>query len=96
MLCNVLQEASQPASQRYSSWPAVFNSIVIILCWHLHNVVVQCCCAGVHGRVSELVRVTNRKYNLAMAVVMQRDLDSVVVENRKAGFACIDYLKASK
>jgi structural maintenance of chromosome 1 len=52
--------------------------------------------AGVYGRVSELVRVTNRKYNLAMAVVMQRDLDSVVVEDRKAGFACIDYLKASK
>uniref|UniRef100_A0A383VHM8 Structural maintenance of chromosomes protein n=1 Tax=Tetradesmus obliquus TaxID=3088 RepID=A0A383VHM8_TETOB len=51
---------------------------------------------GVYGRVSELVRVTNRKYNLAMAVVMQRDLDSVVVEDRKAGFACIDYLKASK
>ncbi|WIA08402.1 hypothetical protein OEZ85_007840 [Tetradesmus obliquus] len=50
---------------------------------------------GVYGRVSELVRVTNRKYNLAMAVVMQRDLDSVVVEDRKAGFACIDYLKAS-
>lgn len=48
------------------------------------------------GRVSELVKVTNRKYNLAMAVVMQRDLDSVVVANKAAGFACVDYLKANK
>lgn len=51
---------------------------------------------GVFGRVSELVRVTNRKYNLAMAVVMQRDLDSVVVADRAAGFACVDFLKANK
>ena len=61
-----------------------------------------CSCAvqaevpGVYGRVSELVRVTNRKYNLAMAVVMQRDLDSVVVADRAAGFACVDFLKANK
>ena len=48
------------------------------------------------GRVSELVRVTNRKYNLAMAVVMQRDLDSVVVKDRATGFACVDFLKANK
>jgi structural maintenance of chromosome 1 len=58
------------------------------------------CCApaltGVYGRVSELVRVTNRRYNLAMAVVMQQHLDAVVVENRAAGFACVDFLKASK
>eukprot|EP00879_Flechtneria_rotunda_P007607 GHRR01007978.1.p1 GENE.GHRR01007978.1~~GHRR01007978.1.p1 ORF type:complete len:1008 (+),score=459.35 GHRR01007978.1:1304-4327(+) len=51
---------------------------------------------GVYGRVSELVRVTNRKYNLAMAVVMQQHLDSVVVADRAAGFACVDFLKANK
>lgn len=54
------------------------------------------CAPGVYGRVSELVKVTNRKYNLAMAVVMQRDLDSVVVDSKATGFACVDYLKASK
>lgn len=48
------------------------------------------------GRVSELVRVNNRKYNLAMAVVMQRDLDSVVVADKAAGFACVDFLKANR
>lgn len=56
----------------------------------------MCSPAGVFGRVSELVRVTNRKYNLAMAVVMQRDLDSVVVADKKTGFACVDFLKANK
>lgn len=54
------------------------------------------CTAGVFGRVSELVRITNRKYNLAMAVVMQRDLDSVVVADRKTAFACVDFLKTNK
>ncbi|KAF8072553.1 SMC1 [Scenedesmus sp. PABB004] len=51
---------------------------------------------GVFGRVSELARVTNRKYNLAMAVVMQQSLDAVVVESKAAGFACVDYLRAAK
>eukprot|EP00775_Hariotina_reticulata_P012126 gene12126-12264_t len=51
---------------------------------------------GVHGRVSDLVRVTNRKYNLAMAVVMQQNLDSVVVADKPTAFKCIDYLKANK
>jgi hypothetical protein len=46
--------------------------------------------------VSELVKVTNRKYNLAMAVVLQRDLDSVVVRDKAAAFACVDFLKANK
>jgi hypothetical protein len=63
---------------------------------HHHVCTLQAEVPGVHGRVSELVRVTNRKYNLAMAVVMQRDLDSVVVDNRAAGFACVDFLKANK
>ena len=30
-------------------------------------------CAGVFGRATELAQVTQRKYNLAMAVVMGRD-----------------------
>jgi len=46
--------------------------------------------------VSDLVRVTNRKYNLAMAVVMQQNLDSVVVADRPTAFKCIDYLKANR
>eukprot|EP00878_Enallax_costatus_P030403 GHUV01033097.1.p1 GENE.GHUV01033097.1~~GHUV01033097.1.p1 ORF type:complete len:751 (+),score=324.15 GHUV01033097.1:453-2705(+) len=31
-----------------------------------------------------------------MAVVMQRDLDSVVVADKKTGFACVDFLKNNK
>ena len=49
-----------------------------------------------YGRVSDLVRVTNRKYNLAMAVVLQQSLDSVVVADRTTAFKCIDYLTANK
>jgi len=39
---------------------------------------------AMHGRVSELVRVTRSRnlQTLAMAVVMQQNLDSVVVANR--------------
>lgn len=80
--------------------PTSHEFVIIRITLLSHTLRCTACCAvaaaGVYGRVSELVRVTNRKYNLAMAVVMQRDLDSVVVEDRKAGFACIDYLKASK
>ena len=38
--------------------------------------------AGVHGRVTELARVAQRRYNLAMAVVMGRDLDAVICDTR--------------
>lgn len=38
-------------------------------------------CAGVLGRVNELAKPIDRKFNLAMAVVLGKDFDSVVVED---------------
>ena len=38
---------------------------------------------GVFGRISDLGKVTQRRFNLAMAVVMGKELDSVVVESNR-------------
>jgi len=47
---------------------------------------------GVHGRLTDLSRVTARKYGLALAVALGHNLDAVVVDSRAAAFACIDAL----
>lgn len=36
---------------------------------------------GVHGRVTELARVSQRKYNLALTVLLGKEMDSVVVDD---------------
>ena len=51
------------------------------------------CPAGVHGRVTDLAQVAQRQYNVAMAMVMGKDMDSVVVDNQKTAQQCIEYLK---
>ena len=48
---------------------------------------------GVHGRAHELAKVTNDKYNLAMAVAMGKDFDAVIVETEETAIRCIRYLK---
>ena len=48
---------------------------------------------GVHGRVSELGRITQRRFQLAMAIALGRSLDAVVVDTKATGYKCIDYLK---
>lgn len=52
--------------------------------------------AGVHGRLSELGRVTSRRYNLAMSVALGQHMDSVVVDDRAAAFKAIDWLKRGR
>jgi structural maintenance of chromosome 1 len=47
---------------------------------------------GVHGRLTDLSRVTARKYGLALAVALGHNLDAVVVDSRAVAFACIDQL----
>ena len=46
-----------------------------------------------HGRVSELGRITQRRFQLAMAIALGRSLDAVVVDTKATGYKCIDYLK---
>ncbi|XP_027365094.1 structural maintenance of chromosomes protein 1 isoform X2 [Abrus precatorius] len=48
---------------------------------------------GVHGRMTDLCRPTQKKYNLAVTVAMGRFMDAVVVEDEKTGKECIKYLK---
>ncbi|KAL4571973.1 hypothetical protein LXL04_018741 [Taraxacum kok-saghyz] len=48
---------------------------------------------GVHGRMTELCRPTQKKYNLAVTVAMGRFMDAVVVDNEHTGKECIKYLK---
>lgn len=48
---------------------------------------------GVHGRMTDLCRPTQKKYNLAVTVAMGRYMDAVVVEDDSTGKECIKYLK---
>ncbi|XP_071726717.1 structural maintenance of chromosomes protein 1-like [Rutidosis leptorrhynchoides] len=48
---------------------------------------------GVHGRMTELCRPTQKKYNLAVTVAMGRFMDAVVVDDDQTGKECIKYLK---
>ncbi|RZC80245.1 hypothetical protein C5167_042823 [Papaver somniferum] len=48
---------------------------------------------GVHGRITDLCRPTQVKYNLAVTVAMGRFMDAVVVEDEHTGKECIKYLK---
>lgn len=47
---------------------------------------------GVHGRMTDLCRPTQKKYNLAVTVAMGRFMDAVVVEDEKTGKECIKVL----
>ncbi|OIT08367.1 PREDICTED: structural maintenance of chromosomes protein 1 [Nicotiana attenuata] len=51
---------------------------------------------GVHGRMTDLCRPTQKKYNLAVTVAMGRFMDAVVVENEQTGKECIKYLKEQR
>lgn len=52
--------------------------------------------AGVSGRVTELARVSQPKYNLAMSVVMGRDLDGVIVDTKETAQDCIQWLRTNQ
>lgn len=47
---------------------------------------------GVHGRMTDLCRPTQKKYNLAVTVAMGRFMDAVVVEDENTGKECIKVL----
>ncbi|XP_065873232.1 structural maintenance of chromosomes protein 1 [Euphorbia lathyris] len=51
---------------------------------------------GVHGRMIDLCRPTQKKYNLAVTVAMGRFMDAVVVEDENTGKECIKYLKEQR
>ncbi|XP_022640245.1 structural maintenance of chromosomes protein 1-like isoform X2 [Vigna radiata var. radiata] len=53
----------------------------------------KCLFQGVHGRMTDLCRPTQKKYNLAVTVAMGKFMDAVVVDKESTGKECIKYLK---
>ncbi|XP_057965620.1 structural maintenance of chromosomes protein 1 [Malania oleifera] len=51
---------------------------------------------GVHGRMTELCRPIQKKYNLAVTVAMGKFMDAVVVDDENTGKECIKYLKEQR
>jgi structural maintenance of chromosome 1 len=51
---------------------------------------------GVHGRLVDLCRPTQRKYNLAVTVAAGKDMDAIVVDTKQTGFDCINYLREQR
>jgi len=51
---------------------------------------------GVHGRLTELIKVAQKKYELAVITVLGREADAVVVEDAKTAKECIQYLKEQR
>lgn len=44
---------------------------------------------GVHGRMTDLCKPSQKKYNLAITVAMGKFMDAVVVEDEQTGKECI-------
>jgi structural maintenance of chromosome 1 len=51
---------------------------------------------GVHGRLVDLCRPTQRKFNLAVTVAAGKDMDAIVVDTKQTGFECIKYLREQR
>lgn len=48
---------------------------------------------GVHGRLVDLVRPTQQKYDLAVTTALGRNLEAVVVDHERTAMECIEYLR---
>ncbi|EJD42066.1 hypothetical protein AURDEDRAFT_168856 [Auricularia subglabra TFB-10046 SS5] len=51
---------------------------------------------GVRGRVVDLCKPTQRKYETAVGVIFGRNLDAVVVETEKTAIECIEYMRTQR
>ena len=61
---------------------------------HLENM--QRLFPGVHGRVIELCKPSQKKYNAAVTIAMGKNMDAIVVDNEATAQDCIRYLKEKK
>ena len=52
--------------------------------------------AGCRGRVTDLIKVSNKKYELAVITALGRSADAVVVDDRESAKECIQYLKEQR
>ena len=51
---------------------------------------------GVRGRIGDLCKPKQKKYDEAVIVALGRDFDSVVVDTEKIGVECVQYLKEQR
>jgi structural maintenance of chromosome 1 len=51
---------------------------------------------GVLGRLVDLCRPTQRRYNLAVTVAAGKDMDAIVVDTKATGIECIRYLREQR
>lgn len=51
---------------------------------------------GVRGRVVDLCKPTQRKYETAVATVLGRNIDAVVVDEEKTAIDCIEYMRNTR
>lgn len=48
---------------------------------------------GVHGRLTDLCKPVQKKYNVPATVIMGINMDAIVVDTEKDGIECIKYLR---
>jgi structural maintenance of chromosome 1 len=48
---------------------------------------------GVYGRLIDLCKPTQRKYETAISIILGRNLDSIVVDKEKTAIECIRYMR---
>lgn len=51
---------------------------------------------GVHGRMLDICKPTQRRFNAAVTIAMGKNMDAVVVAEEKVAIECIKYLKDKK
>lgn len=51
---------------------------------------------GVKGRVSELCRPVEKRYQTAVSMVLGKNFDAVIVENERTAIECIQYLREQR
>jgi len=44
---------------------------------------------GVHGRVLDLCKPIQRKYDIAVSIILGRNLDAIIVDDQKTAIECI-------
>ena len=45
-----------------------------------------------HGKLSDLCKPTQRKYDVAVATVLGRNMDSIIVDDQKTAIECIQVM----
>ncbi|KAJ3410001.1 Structural maintenance of chromosomes protein 1, partial [Chytridiales sp. JEL 0842] len=51
---------------------------------------------GVYGRLTDLCKPTQRKYDVAVSTILGRNMDAILVDNEKTGIECIQYLREQR